>query len=1527
MADRNRLVAEAIIDRLNKSRIGVVVRGLTGIEPTVINEILLRESSRKIWLCVVGYPVPTGRGIHTQIEDAIDWRNDPEKCGGIIVLAVDYVPKMHSLGDLDLLTERDVTRHLLTVAEKTLSVNLPRKEFWSALRSESAIVPLHMVEEFVDAISADSDHQNAIANNLWRLGLLRDGRLTEKGANARELLEQNRNLIIQIGLLSDESRKRLARALAKSTEKDRTRLRKAFRGIQKFYHTRDVSVLKGLDISVVQELLLASRPSSEAPERKVTTNDVEDGGTSGVLRGKKAVEAIAEMMVCDGQDSEDALSRVAYAWRSKLESPDAPDTVSVDTPNGDTCTFYVQTPSSDLLSVIRKACSPTSWGGILRTSRTSIKEAFSSGATDSLQTYEPEAPLPGMNGHGLFSLLRSFDEEVQGFLRFDEVLSRLKNSRSRLFEDIGLLLSNPLLLFGGSPEARKALDDYVTAYADLLRLCRSVEASLHRDEPEAIEAAVAHILRLDVLYIKTPTELKAVLLPLHPFHLWRFREVLKLVFAEDRDLSREDEAQLASTLGGLPHLVHFLVVPPSVTNGGTEILPQAGTLEGLPTYENHTNRYLGDDGLEIIPEVLRGFLAEVPYARSELRMAAVDIPDLNRLIELVSDCVRSSMYDRAVLDVYLTHGQNAIADLAQLELDEKDYRITEQLQAGRLLVRLHSCLSVSEVVEEMQRMPAHIAVFFDQAQYQIRQGPRAERLLVSPLVITYQYEYSKRLGRGSILPSSDAEEGVFADWHFLVQRAALIPHDQQARLQYDQDADLGPVNSVLAKGVARWLVIADRLLTPYMPEGGIPLREYRRGLREVGVWSSQESRSISRLVHLMKEYNLIPDESVLADLVRKFGHIASTGLLSATRRGGKRSGRETMEKGFLGVILASAWYTDRYPDSLIASLDSDFARLWLRDRTPDDMRADLIGLRTDGSGLVVEPIEVKTHDADMIVSVQRNDTGKTALAGKAIEQLKSTMSILAPIFSLEDSNSLLLAARKEVLKYQLHRECFREVHEDQWQLEWYQRLRDAFATPNPRLRVTCQGLVVHLKLEGNGADAVYRDQDAGIELSIVGPQTIQRLLTGIPSAPEVVPSSDAHKSSTVAEQTSKVARVADQRVTYGSNDLGQTPSRVADATISGDVSDEVSNSVESIEEIQEIARSFLRACESFRVQVRECDPRKAVCGPSVWRLYVRLASGQRLPTLKSVLEDIGREMRKSGLLVSTIPGSDEIAIDVPHEHRRRVPLSRGIAKLPKISSVNSMPIPIGVTPEGQDIIRDLSEVIHLLVGGTTGAGKTRFLYGILTALILLHPTPDSLRMVLSTSKPEDFSFFEGLPHLVTGHVISDAEEAISVLETEVMETLQDRGRILQSANCVNTVDYNYHHPGNPLCPYVVVVDEFADLADQLGRKRSVRDSFYNKIRRIAQLGRNRGIHLILCTQRPSADLVPTSIRNLMNGRVSLRVNDSTASRMILEESGGELLQMHGDLLYKDGDNLIRAQGYYVEPDDVRDYLRTIREPH
>ena len=191
---------------------------------------------------------------------------------------------------------------------------------------------------------------------------------------------------------------------------------------------------------------------------------------------------------------------------------------------------------------------------------------------------------------------------------------------------------------------------------------------------------------------------------------------------------------------------------------------------------------------------------------------------------------------------------------------------------------------------------------------------------------------------------------------------------------------------------------------------------------------------------------------------------------------------------------------------------------------------------------------------------------------------------------------------------------------------------------------------------------------------------------------------------------------------------------------------------------------------------------------------------------------------------------------------------------------------------------------------------------------------DDMQLILSSSKLEDFIHFEGLPHLYSGRIISDATEATKVIKEVIFEESERRGRLLAEARVANIVEYN-KKVAEKLAPIVVVIDEFADLADQLETTKE-KNAFYKPVQRIAQAGRSRGIHLVICTQRPEAKLVPSTTKAQLNGRVALRVNDGISSRMIIEEPDAQYLQKHGDMIYRNGDIIERAQGYLIEIEEL-----------
>ena len=301
-------------------------------------------------------------------------------------------------------------------------------------------------------------------------------------------------------------------------------------------------------------------------------------------------------------------------------------------------------------------------------------------------------------------------------------------------------------------------------------------------------------------------------------------------------------------------------------------------------------------------------------------------------------------------------------------------------------------------------------------------------------------------------------------------------------------------------------------------------------------------------------------------------------------------------------------------------------------------------------------------------------------------------------------------------------------------------------------------------------------------------------------------------------------------------------------------------------------------------------------------------------------DSIGKEYELSGssvgrlLKLNDLVNSDELLLDVPRLQREKVLFKDVISSIPAVTSPEQLFFPLGRTPNGKDLIEDLSQMPHMLVGGSTGSGKSVFLFTMLAAMLMTHPKKEDMQLILSSSKLEDFIHFEGLPHLYSGKIISDAAEATKVIKEVIFEESERRGRLLAEARVANIIEYN-KKVTEKLAPIVVVIDEFADLADQLETTKE-KNAFYKPVQRIAQAGRSRGIHLVICTQRPEAKLVPSTTKAQLNGRVALRVNDGISSRMIIEEPDAQYLQKHGDMIYRNGDVIERAQGYLIEIEEL-----------
>ena len=1555
MTDIQSLLSSLLADRLLSTKVGILAKGIDIPSLEAIAKLVAEKIEKKVYIAAVGYNIScdiqnNNYFITSSVEKAVYWRSDPNYAGCIMVFVKADSDKLHSLAEFDVITIGDVAKHILGQQIRS-NVNAPTQAFWRALQQTSDFYAFDSIVEFINAVSSSQSVTDSIPENMWRLNLLRDNDILGTRYKPEERLELNRALILAIGQLGEESRKKLSRSLSRIKSEDKKRLQVAYSHLQALYKYGKRETLRYLDFSTVHELFSATkvdkpRKKKNEPENQNDQSDSFD--TDQPIKPKELNRLIADAVINGDDEDCEAIKALLEELKKHFDPETNENKDSVPSIGGifENRTITIDSHQSDLRRLVGKVCNLTSWGGLLETEETVLKDAISADIR-SLKAFDPINSDSLVSFHGgidgsqsLFTFITQFDIQfdargLDNAERFSPIVTELIECRTKLLSDIDLIMYYPILNFGADASARDNLSRYICAWAKLYHAFSINEPTMRDMSPSSTSFIARALLLLDILYIHTPNEWKAILLPLHPIYLWRYYEVFRNLPSDKAQLNSDDARALTEVLTKLPQILSF-VIANSVVIGSNEdkVLPCSGNIEMLPTFENKTNRYLGDDGTQAIEEILSRWIGFAPYTKNEIRICSVDAPDLITNIRSIKSFMDKNDCQRVVYDVYLTRKQNGNTELSKLDYSGRDYEIGEYIKRNKIVISIHNVESSYDVRNALSEKPVHIAFYFDQSAYAIEFGPNSKNLYINPLVVTYDYDYDEIQHRGSIFPSSEMSSGLIGDYHKLMKSADLISNNMNPRPTCNGNADMTAVVSTLQDKSTQWLVAADRDTNNYDPADAIPIGEMPYDRRTVNVWASIDSRIITQYLSMLRAYNLFPKPSTLIRILRRFGHIASSGLISIPRSGTDSQSVENKKKGLLGTLFAAAWYTKDSKDALVASLDGDKARLWLQDSRFGNERADLVGMKyiEDTNTLLIQPIEVKTRDESPDATLSKDEsTGKTLITKHAADQIASIVGMLRDIFSPDDNTAdMFVAARREVLKYQIVSECFRNVHDSEWQKRWYSILKKAFSHERrDELKIEVSGLLLHIKMnESSGGkliECINPDfDDCPIEYQILTAKEIQQDILGEGTilkenwTPEF--GNDAQQSDDDAiidaDDDIVLIETLPATIAVGKTETTSSESSTPDASNEAQEDSPVAKEKTSVseKEIEQLIKDFKRACYDYNVSLRECDAQKTVIGPSVIRLNFKLGRGQGLQGMINHLEDIGREMKRTGIIIQQVPNSDELLLDVPRIQREKVLFSDVIQRLPLVTSPEQLFFPLGRTPNGVDLIEDLGQMPHMLIGGSTGSGKSVFLFTMLASLLLSHPHKKDMQLVLSSSKLEDFIHFSGLPHLYSGSIISDAAEATRVIKEVIFEESERRGKLLADARVANIVEYNKKST-EKLAPIVVVIDEFADLADQLETTKE-KNAFYKPVQRIAQAGRSRGIHLVICTQRPEAKLVPATTKAQLNGRVALRVNDAISSRMIINQSDAQYLQKHGDMIYQNGDILERAQGYLITIDEL-----------
>ncbi len=318
---------------------------------------------------------------------------------------------------------------------------------------------------------------------------------------------------------------------------------------------------------------------------------------------------------------------------------------------------------------------------------------------------------------------------------------------------------------------------------------------------------------------------------------------------------------------------------------------------------------------------------------------------------------------------------------------------------------------------------------------------------------------------------------------------------------------------------------------------------------------------------------------------------------------------------------------------------------------------------------------------------------------------------------------------------------------------------------------------------------------------------------------------------------------------------------------------------------------------------------RAVVGPRVTRYELRLGSGVKVGKVRNLQQDIAYALAATEVrILAPIPGKSAVGVEVPNTRPAVVTLGDVFEEYPAGNDW-SLPVGLGKDISGRAVFFDLAEMPHLLVAGTTGAGKSVMLNGLLTSL-LLTTDPRRVKMVLVDPKRVELSQFGRVPHLITP-VVTDVKKAANALSWAVAE-MERRYEVLEKHGVRSLDGYNEARAERPIPYVVVVIDELADLMMTAAAK--VEDA----VIRLAQKARAVGIHLVVATQRPSVDVITGMIKANVPSRIAFAVSSQVDSRVILDTVGAEALLGRGDMLFKAVTALrpSRVQGAYISEAEV-----------
>ena len=424
---------------------------------------------------------------------------------------------------------------------------------------------------------------------------------------------------------------------------------------------------------------------------------------------------------------------------------------------------------------------------------------------------------------------------------------------------------------------------------------------------------------------------------------------------------------------------------------------------------------------------------------------------------------------------------------------------------------------------------------------------------------------------------------------------------------------------------------------------------------------------------------------------------------------------------------------------------------------------------------------------------------------------------------------------------------------------------------------------------------------------------VQSAAVSQPAIPAQAPASKKAAAQAVAEQTAVVtAEIAENMA------AGETEYRYPPISLLHESQGE--NHMAAGAELRNNSRRLAETLSSFGVDAKAGD---VIHGPSVTRYEFTLDQGVKLSKITNLQDDIALALGASGVRIAAVPNKiSVVGIEVPNKTVTSVLIRDVIGSREFMEHPSKTAFAVGRDISGRNIIGNIEKLPHVLIAGTTGSGKSVCTNSLIISL-LYKSTPEEVRFIMVDPKMVELAPYNGIPHLLIP-VVTDPKKAAGALQWAVFEMMK-RYKTFSENGVKKLEEYNklaaVREDLERLPSVVVVIDELADL--MLVAAKEVEES----ICRVAQMGRAAGVHLVIATQRPSADVITGLMKANIPSRIAFAVASSLESRIILDTTGAEKLVGKGDMLYAPlGEGKpTRVQGCFISPEEIEDVVSYVKE--